>query len=302
MKYFSLLSFVIVLTINAQERGEVIIDNGRIAYQAFGEGYPVVIINGGPGMNSNGFAPLAKLLSENNTIIIYDQRGTGESTMHEVNASTITMDLMVEDIENLCKELGYKNWIILGHSFGGMLAYEYAAQHPERVKAMIQSHSGGMDIDVRNRFDVRGRLTATQLDSLNYYTTKISLGDASEATALKRAEFLAPAYLHDDSLATKIAPRLTQVNMMINSYIWNDLRSIPFNNIEEMKNFEKPVLILHGQNEVVPVNVAEKAHKILPSSKLVIMPECGHYGWLERPDIYLKEVKDFLKLNSKEAN
>jgi len=293
---------LIVFSLNAQQKDVIEYSDGKIAYQKFGIGSPVLIINGGPGMNSNGFAPLARMLSENNTTIIYDQRGTGKSELKELNSSSMTIDIMLEDIEVLREELGYEHWIVLGHSFGGMLAYAYAAKYPDKVSAMIQSHSGGMDIDIRNSFDIRSMLNRTQQDSLNYYSAKISLGDESEATALKRAEFMAPAYLHDASLAKKIAPRLTQVNRMINSYIWDDLRSIPFNRTEEMKNFKKTVLILHGETEIVPLNVAQKANRILSNSKLVVMPECGHYGWLERPDIYLKEVKYFLKNNSVLAN
>ncbi len=301
-KQFILLLTFFPLWAFAQETGMVTTESGQIAYQKFGSGYPVLIINGGPGMNSKGFASLAKMLSGNNTTIIYDQRGTGDSKIDEVNSENMTMELMVKDIERLREHLGYEQWIVLGHSFGGMLAYEYAAKHPEKVKAMIQSHSGGLDLEIRNGFDLTSRLNQIQRDSLGFYSEKIRRGDSSYETALKRAKFLAPAYLYDPSLAPTIAPRLTQANMMINSYVWNDLERIQFDHSEEMREFNKPVLILNGDNEVAPISIAKKAHAILPESKLVVMPECGHYGWLERPEIYLKEVKDFLKENSTRAN
>lgn len=300
-KYFILLACFLAISVNAQ-KNILEYEDGKIAYQKFGEGYPVLIVNGGPGMNSNGFAALAKMLSENNTTIIYDQRGTGASKIENLDASNITIDLMVEDIETLRKELGYEQWIVLGHSFGGMLAYAYASKYPESLKAMIQSHSGGMDLKIRDGFDIMSGLTRTERDSLTHYMAKIRLGDDSYETALKRAEFLAPAYLYDGSLAPKIASRLTERNMMINSWVWDDLDRIDFDASEEMKSFNKPVLILIGENEVAPISLAELAHETLPNSRLVIMPECGHYGWIERPDIYLKEVKDFLKANSEEVN
>lgn len=299
MKYLHLLLFVIFLQTEAIAQKNTFIHDGiTTSYQIFGKGEPVLIINGGPGMSSNNFEALAESLSTNNRVIVYDQRGTGDSAMQAINRSNMTIALLAEDIENLRKHLGYENWIVLGHSFGGILAYEYAARYPQSVKAMIQSHSGGMSIDIRNDFDVRRRLTKTQLDSLNYYSAKIALGDDSEKTALKRARFLAPAYLHDASLAAAIAPRLVEVDRVINSYIWNDLRTIPFDRSKEMQQFHKPVLILHGEDEVVPLNVAEHAHKLLPASQLVVLEECGHFGWIEKPEIYLKEVKDFLKAQS----
>lgn len=270
----------------------------QICYQKFGEGNPVLIINGGPGMSSEGFIPLAELLSDNNTTIIYDQRGTGDSKLNVLDRTTISLDAMVEDIEVLRKKLGYNKWIVLGHSFGGMLAYAYAAKYPERINAMIQSHSGGMDLDLLNTLDVTSRLSEKQRDSLTYYSVIISQGDTSHATALKRGKLLAHAYLYNKKYLPQIAERLTQGNSRINSLLWTDMRLNKFDTKTEMKDFKKPVLILQGRNEVAPVSVAEKAHEVLPNSKLVIMDKCGHYGWLDRPDIYLSEVRNFLADNS----
>src|SRR5450432_3172955 len=120
-------------------------------------------------MNSDGFVELAKALSKNNETIIYDQRGTGKSTLQKVDSSTITMKLMVEDLESLRVHLKIKKWIILGHSFGGMLASYYATLYPENIESLILSSSGGIDLGllsyVSNRVD--SRLTVGELDSLN---------------------------------------------------------------------------------------------------------------------------------------
>ena len=119
MKYILFLIAIISLKVSAQDYKKFETDYGVLAYKTFGEGFPVLIINGGPGMNSKGFEALAEMLSENNTTIIYDHRGTGSSKMNRLVSSEITIDLMVEDMESLRKELGYDQWILLGHSFGG---------------------------------------------------------------------------------------------------------------------------------------------------------------------------------------
>lgn len=269
-----------------------------ISYQKFGTGFPVLIINGGPGMSSEGFIPLARMLSENNTTIIYDQRGTGSSGPTELNRQNISIDLMVEDIESLRKALGYTKWIVLGHSFGGMLAYAYAAKYPERVKAMIQSHSGSMDLDLLNSLNITSRLTPAQRDSLAEYSIQIRRGDTTHATALKRGEVLAHAYLYNEENIPQVAERLTQGNMRLNTLVWADMTANNFNTKPEMQKFNKPVLILNGMDEAVSENIPKKADAILPNSRLVMMERCGHYGWLDRPDIYLKEVRKFLKENS----
>lgn len=291
-----LLLFVFAFSISAYSQVKSIsTENSVLSYQTFGKGPPVLIINGGPGMSSEGFIPLAKLLSENNTIIIYDQRGTGKSYLKTTNSNTVSIDLMLEDIESLREELGYEKWIILGHSFGGMLAYYYASKYPERIKAMIQSHSGGMNLDLSQNFDVTRRLSQDERDSLYFYNFKINQGDTAYKTQLRRAEFLAPAYVYNQKYVSLIAKRLTQGNRRINSLIWQEMRAMRFNTKAAMTNFNKPVLILHGKDEISPVSNATEAHQVLPNSKLIIMENCGHYGWLDRPEVYLKEVANFLK-------
>lgn len=269
-------------------------EESKIHYQTFGSGNPILIINGGPGMSSEGFIPLAKRLAKNHRTIIYDQRGTGFSTIETVNITTITMDLMVEDVEALRKHLGYDEWIVMGHSFGGIMGYYYASKHPERVTAMIQSSSGGMDLALLNDLDITAGLTEMQADSLAYYSAKISEGDDSYETLLKRSQFLAPAYLYNQKHVPVVAERLTQGNSQVNGLVWQDLRRIKYDTKEVLRDFEKPVLILHGAQDVVGIGIAETADEILHDSKLVILDQCRHYGWLDRPEKYFGEIETFL--------
>ncbi|HEY0091333.1 MAG TPA: alpha/beta fold hydrolase, partial [Flavobacterium sp.] len=138
----TLLFFLIPVSILAQSEGAVKIPGGLVSYRTFGTAEPILIINGGPGMNCNGFVPLAEKLSAHNMIILYDQRGTGKSQLDKVDASTVTMDLMISDIEALRNNLNIKKWTILGHSFGGMLASYYATIHPDKNDKLIMSSAG----------------------------------------------------------------------------------------------------------------------------------------------------------------
>lgn len=154
------------------QHGFVASDGINIYYQTFGEGNPIFIINGGPGFNSEGFAAMVKEIANlGYRTIIYDQRGTGKSKLEILDSTTITMDLMVKDIEAVREKLGYKEWVVLGHSFGGMMANYYASKHPERVKAIIASSSGGMDLALLANAgsEILSRLSESEQDSLRYY-------------------------------------------------------------------------------------------------------------------------------------
>ncbi len=67
-----------------------------------------------------------------------------------------------------------------------------------------------------------------------------------------------------------------------------------FNTKSSMKHFNKPVLIIHGADDIVGLSIPQEAHEILPNSKLVILDRCKHYGWLDREAEYFKAINDFL--------
>lgn len=296
MKAFSTLFFLLFILNMLWGQNSHLIKSGDdlIHYQTFGKGSPVLIINGGPGMSSQGFIPLAKMLSEKNQTIIYDQRGTGKSTLKILHDSTLTMDAMVEDIETLRQHLKIDKWAVMGHSFGGMLAAYYAKKHPQYIDKMILSSSGGLDLALLTTLDITGKLTQEERDSLSYWSQQIANGDTTYHAAFQRGRFLAPAYLHDKSFVNAIADRLTQNNSTVNSFIWQDLQRISFDCKAAMKTFFQPVLIIQGKEDIIDTEIAEVMHQIFPNSELFFIENCAHYGWLEQPDIYLPKIKEFL--------
>ena len=212
----------------AQKEVSVQLENSNLHVTTFGKGEPLLIINGGPGMNSEGFSGLAKELGKNNLAIIYDQRGTGKSSIDKITAATITMDLMVADIEAIREYFKFETWSVLGHSFGGMLASYYVSKHPKRVNGLILSSSGGIDLTLLSTLDLTSQLNKTERDSLAYWNRKIARGDSSRNALFQRGKYLAHAYLYDDTYIDVVAERLTQGNSRINELLWENMRKMNF--------------------------------------------------------------------------
>jgi len=280
----------------AQKEGLAPSNGVDIHYKIFGKGQPLLIINGGPGFGSEGFIPLAREFGENYQAIIYDQRGTGKSTLNSLSASSITMDLMVEDMEALRRHLNIDKWTLLGHSFGGIMAAYYTTKHPDRVERIVFSSSGGLDLELLNEVGqrVNSRLTQQERDSLAYWNAQIRGGDNSYRARLGRGMALAPAYVNNKEHVPVIAQRLTEGNMPINSIVWSDLRRINYDTKDLLRTFDKPVLIIQGKDDILNVSIAENAHRVLPNSKLVLLDDCGHYGWLDRKAAYFEAIYSFL--------
>ena len=272
-------------------------DGAQIHYRTFGAGKPLLIINGGPGMNSEGFEGLARKLSEHNLTIIYDQRGTGRSKLKSLDSASITMDLMADDIEGLRKQLNIDKWSILGHSFGGMVVSYYATKYPDHINKIILSSSGGIDLGLLTGVQnaINSKLTKAESDSVDYWTEKINAGDTSHYARLRRGINLAHAYVIDPKFIPVIGERLTQGNPTINQLIWANLQSINFNCEKKLRSFDKPVLIIQGKTDIVTKDIAEKSHRAFKNSKMVFMDHCIHYGWLDNPEVYFREVESFLK-------
>ena len=245
-------------------------------------------------MSSEGFTGLAKDLSKNNETILYDQRGTGASTLKFLDSSSVNMELMLQDMEVLRKHLNIDSWIILGHSFGGMLASYYTSRYPDKVKGLILSSSGGIDLELLSYLNISSRLNKSERDSLDYWNIRIANGDTSYQARLERGTFLAPAYVYNKKYVPIIAERLTQGNSKINGLIWSDLGKIHFDCAKRLQTFKRPVIIIQGEQDIIEKKTAFKAANVFSNAKVVFMEHCGHYGWLDARAKYLMEINSFL--------
>ncbi|WP_264566347.1 alpha/beta fold hydrolase [Flavobacterium sp. N3904] len=271
-------------------------DASHTYYKVFGKGTPILIINGGPGMNSNGFEPMAKILAEHYQTIIYDQRGTGKSTLKELNDKTVSMKLMADDIESLRKHLKIEKWTVLGHSFGGMLASYYATIYPNSIDKLILSSSGGVDLSLlKGENLIEKGLTKAEKDSLNYWNDKIDKGDTSHKARLGRGRAMAPAYVYDQKYVPIIAERLTQGNSTLNSLLWSDMQKMNFDCKNKFANFNNPVLIIQGKQDIISPAIGEISLKAFPNSKMILLENCKHYGWLDAKEKYFDSIDTFLK-------
>ena len=296
-----LVSLLLANLLTGQESRYFETEEGTVHYRVFGSGYPMLIINGGPGLDCEGFTPVAELFSDHYTTILFDQRGTGQSKLNRVDNTTVTLDRMASDIEALRKHLGFEQWAVLGHSFGGFLAQYYASNYPESVTCMVLSGSGGIDLDILNYVsaNINIRLSKEEQESIRYWNNEIKNGDTSHHAKLEKMTALASAYLYNKDYVPVLAERLTQGNNQVHDLVFEDLKRIPYDCKESLKNFIQPVLIIQGRQDIVGSETAYKAHSVLPNSTIVLLNECVHYGWLDQPEQYKAEVEKFLKIATK---
>ena len=112
-------------------------DLHTIVYEEVGnpDGRPALFLHGGPGV---GISPDYRRFfdPEHYRLVLVDQRGAGRSTPHSDIRENTTWDI-VEDLEKLREHLGLKDWIVMGGSWGSLLALCYAIKHPSSVAGII---------------------------------------------------------------------------------------------------------------------------------------------------------------------
>lgn len=272
------------------------INGGTLHYQTVGSGKAVLIINGGPGIDAEGFMYLAKRIADlGYQSVLYDQRGTGQSKLDTIDSATITMDLMTEDIEVIRKALNIDKWLVFGHSFGGVMANYYASKHPDKISGIIHSSSGGIDLKILGNAGARINelLSEVERDSLAYWRQQLR-ADPSEANRAMHTRALAKAYVVSDAHVPIVTARMKNVNMTINGLVWQDLSRINYDCKNVLSDFHQPVLIIQGDQDVVTDDMAITADSVFPNSRLVFLENCGHYGWLDQEERYFGEIEDFL--------
>ncbi len=99
-----------------------------------GHGYPLVLMHGGPGADHSTLLPL-RPCADTFTLVFYDHRCNGRSVGAEV--SSMTWANLTADAEALRQALGFEQWAVLGHSFGGMVALEYALRYPDSLSHLL---------------------------------------------------------------------------------------------------------------------------------------------------------------------
>lgn len=115
-------------------------DTVRLYVRVAGKGKPCLFVHGGPGSTSYYFEafPGAAMIEEKMRMIYFDQRGSGRSD--SARNKNYSLQRIEKDLEEIRTALGYKQWAVMGHSFGGIIITSYAAHHPRTVTALYMIH------------------------------------------------------------------------------------------------------------------------------------------------------------------
>jgi len=278
------------------EKKKMDIGGCELYIETEGKGTSLVLLHGGPGSTHHEFHPYFSQAVDFAQVIYYDQRGCGLSDYEKGNGYTV--EQAVDDLEKLRNILQIEKWIILGHSYGGLLAQCYAVKYPEPIAGLILvCAKTGMNTDLgKSRQDTfiseQESRKIFQL-KMKYFTGQISMQQLIYNTFLngdwKRQHFYKPS-------KEEIA-RAALYNW-VHDVGFNEVMSRSAGEIDLIGAFQHcpiPTLIMEGKWDLTwgaeKTEIFSKNH---PNARLIMFEHSGHSPFKDEEHKFFQELKEFI--------
>lgn len=258
-----------------------------------GEGLPLIVHHGGPGLDQTVIEPHLRPLSQHLELICFDHRGSGRSPSPQ-GSDPYRIDRFVEDVDALATALEVGPFALLGHSFGGIVALQFALAHPELLTHLIlacapASHHFIEDVEAALP-DELGPEALAELSSLQG-------SEPSDHVMRRSLELLAPIYFHDPGRVSELSLESVRFGPQTQG-VWGSLEG--FDLRPRLSEIKVPTLVIAGDSDrSVRVERAREISDALPNGRLLVIENSGHYPFIEQPQAFLSAVTDFLGLTSR---
>ncbi len=262
--------------------------------KVIGHGYPLVLMHGGPGADlytMMSFRPCADQF----TLVFYDHRCNGRSEGAEI--TSMTMENLTADADALRQALGFEKWAVLGHSFGGMVALEYALRYPQNLSHLLLVDTGGDHRWAQEKAPEELAKRGFSPDIINiarrYFNGQIEPNEMFPALVK-----LGKAY-NPHTGPSKIPHMLItllQTKLQPEAFIFGFSQMLKgWTVMDRLGEIKVPTLVMAGREDFIfpPEHQKELAAGI-PNARLVMIDRAGHNVHDEQPVEANQAVKDFI--------
>ena len=270
------------------------IRDASLFVEVVGSGAPVLLMHGGPGLDPWTLTPFRRL-EDRHTVVLYDHRCNGRSTGAPV--TSMTWDNLTADADALRERLGFERWAVLGHSFGGCVALEYALRYPGRLSRLILLDTAG---DARWSQENAAQILAGRgFDRKAVAVARRFYDGRIDPEHFVRAALrLMPAYDHRFSLvrmAREVLEGGWRMKARPEALTFGGQMMRGWNVMDRLAEIVAPTLVIAGRDDFLfpPESQALLAAGI-PNATLRIIERAGHNPQAERPAETLAAVAAFL--------
>lgn len=267
---------------------------------------PVIICHGGPGLTHDYLSSAAtRLARSGRTCVLYDQVGNGRST-HSLpaTAGTWSVELFVRELGALINHLGVADeYHLLGHSWGGMLALEWARRQPTGLRSAVVVSAFASAADYTAHVaELVAALPPDVRATLDRHEAADSTDSAEYGEAMRvfyRRHVCRRAPVPEEVLRTLAAvsenPAVYHTMAGPSEFrLTGTLRD--WDITAGLSSVKVPVLVLSGRHDEVTPAAVEPLYRGLPDARRVLFEESSHMPHVEEPDHFHAVVEEFLTL------
>ena len=269
------------------------VGNASLYVREVGRGRPLIVLHGGPDFDQAYLQPELDELADTYRLIYYDQRGRGKSA-ENVRPEDVTLASDLEDLDRVRRHVRLDAPVLLGHSWGTVLALEFALRNPTLVSHLVlmnpapvsqaqvatlrQSYVAqlGSDMDRQREIQASAAYKEGNPDAVAArYRIHFKHGLQRPADYEKLMARMSAAFHSQgkDGIlkAWAVEERLYQDTWALLGY---DL-------LPKLRSLRIPTLVIVGEQDFIPPAIAKEIAQALPEATLVEIPKCGHFAYLE---------------------
>lgn len=275
--------------------------------------YPIIYLHGGPGghITDRDIKTFSLLAGDGFDVYLYDQIGSGQSERLK-NVRDYTVERHIEDLNEIIKNVNSDKVILVGQSWGAILATLFVAEYPGKVEKIIMTCPGPLypihpeigglqppdSLHLRNPVfsNAAGNKMANNFrtKAMVFFAIKMGLKIASDEEADEFATYL--SYEVNKSTVcdtSKILPRDAGSGFYSGVMTFNNLVQSR-DARQKISTLKIPVLIMKGQCDNQKWGYTEEYLRLFQNSEFAMIPNAGHFISVEQPDLFIKTMEHFL--------
>jgi proline iminopeptidase len=272
-----------------------------------GRGQPLLVLHGGPDFDHRYLLPELDHLAGKFRLIYYDQRGRGLSAQG-VMPEDVTLASDLSDLDRVRQHFNLETAVLLGNSWGAILALEYAIRYPHNVSALILMNPAPASVA---DLAVMRRSYSEKLGSELERQSEIVAGDAYRrgdpvAVAKRYRIHFRPA-VKDPEQYEKLMARfeaifqsqgpegILKARRVEDQLMLDTWQKANYDLLPVLSRLQIPTLVIAGDQDFIPVEVARNIAEAMPSAELVTIRDCAHFSYLECPGEVRAALQQFLQ-------
>jgi proline iminopeptidase len=292
----------------APRESRIHVKKASLYSREIGRGQPIIVLHGGPDFDHGYLLPDLDRLADVFRLIYYDQRGRGGSADH-VQPEDVTLSSDVEDLDKVRQHFQLESVALLGHSWGAVLALEYALRHPTRVSHLILMNpapASASDVAVLRK--AYAKKLGADMDRQREILASAAYkeGDPEAVAARYRLHFK-PALTRPEDyeklMATMKAGFTSQGKegivkaRAVEDRLMRDTWEVDgYDLLPKLRKLSTPTLVIAGDHDFIPGEIAVHIARAIPNARLVTIRNCGHFAYLECAGDVRRALNDFFRV------